>query len=115
MKKLLSIILVIVCIFSIVACGKKEEKPFFVSKVIEISDTTILLEVTNNGNCSINEGGQVVIPLDKIAGVISENKDFVINNYLTVEFNGVVLETYPMQLDEIYVVKVTNEKGQSLE
>lgn len=117
MKKLLTILLCLTIMLTLGACGNKadEDKLYFIAKVIELKEETMLIEVTDKGNCGVGVGNQVTVSTEKIAGAIADDSATVTNNYLYIEFDGTIMESYPLQLGEIYRIDITNEKGESIE
>lgn len=117
MKKSLALILALIFILSITGCGSDKggsadnKAAFFIAKVIEINDSYMLVEVTDKGNCGISDGGRVSVSTDKISGLLENDPSFVKDNYIRVEFDGTVMETYPEQLGEIFKIDVVDEKG----
>lgn len=125
MKKFLSILLVIVFVLSLASCDNKmngnktdiknEESIYFNAKVVELTGDTMLVEVTDKGNCGVQVDNLVVVSTEKIAEIIAENPTKVTDNYVRVEFNGDVMESYPLQLGEIYNIQIINEDGTPIE
>lgn len=121
MKKSFALILALIFILSITGCssnkgGSADNKTaFFIAKAIEINDSYMLVEVTDKGNCGISDGGRVSVSTDKISGLLANDPSFVKDNYIRVEFDGTVMETYPEQLGEIFKIDVVDEKGISVE
>ena len=117
MKKiLLAYLLISNCL--LVACSRQPENHFyFIAKVVDLRETTILVEVTHSGNRGGNIiGYQVTIPTNKnIAEILVDNPTMILDNYLRLEFDGVFLESSPAQLHQIYKVEITNENGEVLE
>ena len=121
MKKSMALVLALICIFGLVGChsGKgglaDKKEAYFVAKVLEIKDTTMLVEVTDKGNCGVSNGSQVSVSTEKIADLLASDPSFVKDNYIRVEFDGTVMETFPEQLGEIFKIDVTDKNGVSVE
>lgn len=72
MRKYIAIILALICMFSLVSCGQKEDLKqgdydmtyFFVAKVTEVHDDYLLLEVFDTGNTRISMGAAVEVSTD---------------------------------------------------
>ena len=60
-------------------------------------------------------GNQAILSNEKIAGVIADNSSSVTDNYIRVEFDGVIMESYPLQLGEIFKIDITNADGVPIE
>ena len=96
MKKYLVLFLVILCIFSLVACGKAEQEGppyYFIGEVMEIyeSEGTFLVKATDYCNYEFNS--DYVIIHESALG-----PRYAIGDSLKIKFNGVFLETDPPQL-----------------
>ena len=96
MRKYFALFLVILCIFSLVACNKAEsEGPpyYFIGEVTEIyeSEGTFLVKVTDY--CNYNFNSEYVIIHESTLG-----PRYAIGDSLKIKFNGVFLETDPPQL-----------------
>lgn len=113
MKRSAAFILTLLCLFTLSACSS--EKAFFIAKVLEIGDSTILIEVTDKGNCGVSIGDQIRFSSEKLGGVLENDSSIVTENYLRVEFNGEIMETYPLKLGEIFSIDITDSKGDSIE
>ncbi len=113
MKSSAAFILTLLCLFGISGCGSKEA--FFIAKVLEIGDSTLLVEVTDKGNCGVSVGEQIRFSSEKLGGVLENDSSIVTENYLRVEFNGEIMETYPLKLGEIFSIDITDADGASIE
>lgn len=129
MKKFLAIFLVLVCILTFGACAKKDnsnnensndvklekavtgDEIYFMAKVVEMYEITMLVEVTDKGNSSVAVGDRIVISTEKILTALADNYVETTDNYLCIEFDGTVMETSPLQLGTIHEINVTNEDG----
>ena len=112
MKKCFSLILVILCVVGMAACGAKESEgpPFyFIGEVTEIydSENKFLLKVTDYCNYKFNS--EYVI-IHETANCPS----YTIGDYFLIEFNGAFLESNPPQLKNAIVAK-TDSEGNILE
>ena len=121
MKRFLSLALVLICVLGLIACNSDKDisidgdGTFFVAKVLEIREKTILVKVTHKGNSGMSVGNQAILSNEKIAGVIADNSSSVTDNYIRVEFDGVIMESYPLQLGEIFKIDITNADGVPIE
>jgi len=117
MKKFLAILLTFVCLLTLGACGAKDDEGqlYFIAKVVELNEETMLIEITDKGNSNLELGTQASVSTEKVAGVTANNPEIVTNNYLRIEFDGTVMETAPVQLGEIFKIDITNENGESIE
>lgn len=84
---------------------------FFVAKVTELKEETMLVEVVNKGNCGPIEGNQVCVSTDKILELLHSDTSFVTDNYVRIEFDGDFTKSNPSRLGEIYRIDVTDIDG----
>ena len=115
MRKIIAIFLVLVMIISLVACSKDDEKKntdtyetnegeyCFVAKVLERNESSLCLEITEPKNSNILEGTQAIISIK------SEYPDCKKGDYVTVVFDGVVQESYPLQIPNVYSVTLADK------
>lgn len=121
MKRLIALVLVLICVIALVGCNSDKDisvdgtSPFFIAKVVEIREKTMLVKVTHEGNTGMSVESKVSISTEKIAGVIADDRLSVTDNYLRIEFDGVIMESYPLQLGEIFKIVVTNANGVPIE
>ena len=120
MKKITAIIMLLTCLMTLTACRNSGQFPdngnaYFIAKVSELRGNTMLVEVTDKGNCGIQVGDPISISTEKIVGVIASDPKTVTNNYLRIEFDGNIMETYPLRLGEIFRIDITNKDGFSIE
>ena len=122
MKKCLALLLILVCLFSLVACqnGNNEENkgnegndilnPHFTGKVVEVYDGGCLLEVTDKGNWNFSIGDKVEVHTD-----IENCPEYSVDDYLRISFDGLVAESYPPQIHGVTIVSKTDNTGNSIE
>lgn len=75
MKKYILLVLALVCVAGLVACGQQEDlqqgdggmQYFFTAKVIEVDETYLLLEVFDIGNTNLTEGTEVEVSTEVVA------------------------------------------------
>jgi len=96
MRKYFALFLVILCIFSLVACNKAEsEGPpyYFIGEVTEIyeADGKFLVKVIDYCNYKFNSDYVIIHEA-------ADGPDYTIGDRFRIEFNGVFLETAPPQL-----------------
>ena len=103
MKKLLAIMFIIVCLFTLIACNSDDEQdilnPYFTGKVIEIYEKRCLVEVTDTGNGNFTIGDKVVVNTD-----IKNRPQFDIGDYITISFDGKVALSYPPQVLRVFQI-----------
>ncbi len=113
MKKLFIIVLALVCVLTLAGCSNRSmndiiaNAPSITGIVKDTGEKAILIE---------NEAGEYWVSLDV------ENKDsvthFNIGDEVVVYFDGLVAESYPMQINTVYAItlktpadKTENEKS----
>lgn len=99
MKKLIALVLALVCVLSLVGCNNRsmnyiiENEPSIMGIVKETNDKSILIE---------NDNGEYWVSLNV------ENKDsmthFSIGDEVVVYYDGNIAESYPMQINTVYAI-----------
>ena len=75
MKKLIALVLALVCVLSLVGCNQKEDlqqggkkmQYFFTAKVVEIHEEYLLLEVFDIGNTNLSDRATVEVSTEVVA------------------------------------------------
>ena len=75
MKKLIALVLVLVCVLGLVGCNQKEDlqqgdnnmQYFFTAKVVEVHEEYLLLEVFDIGNTNLSDGATVEVSTEVVA------------------------------------------------
>ena len=118
MKKLVVLVLTLVCVIGLCACNSNKDihfdetnVAFFVAKVTEVYDNYLLTEVTDKGNSSFTLGTIVEVSITVTSADGCPN--FVAGEYARIEFDGVVLEKNPPTLGEVFKIYKTDERGLS--
>ena len=106
MKKLIALVLALVCVLSLVGCNNAEGNEVmedFIGIVTNINDdnTSYLVEVTDSGSSSLKVGDRVIV---QIAGGSSVENS--VNDYIKVEFNGVVEELVAVSMADKRIQRV---------
>ena len=113
MKKLIALILALVCVLSLVGCNTKSMDYIIAN---EPNITGIVKTITNDSFLIENDNGEYWVSL-KV-----ENKDsfthFGIGDEVTVYYDGNIAESYPMQINTVYAItlktpadRAENDKG----
>ena len=99
MKKLIALVLALVCILTLAGCDRKsmnyiiQNEPSITGLVKDTGDNAILIE---------NGDGEYWVSLNV------ENKDsmthFTIGDEVVVYFDGNIAESYPMQISRVYAI-----------
>ena len=119
MKKCLALLLTLVCLVALVACNTNSDeqsqnnaKPaYFVGKVTKTLENACLVEVTDEGNYGrLAVGTAVEVPTN-----IENCPDYAVGDYLRIEFDGTVAESYPPQVLHVLAIDKTDNTGNSIE
>lgn len=112
MKKLIALVLAIICVLGLCACNSKKDIPFddtdvfFVGKVTEVDDTYLLIEVSDKGNTSFSLGTIVEVSLvGKTSWPLPALGDTV-----KVFYSGEIQETNPARITEVHRVEIEASK-----
>ena len=99
MKKLIALVLALVCVLSLVACNNRNMNDIIAN---EPNITGIVRKITNDAFLMENETGEYIVSLDV------ENKDsmthFSIGDEVVVYYDGNIAESYPMQINTVYAI-----------
>ena len=113
MKKLIALVLALVCVLSLVGCNNRSMN-YIISN--EPSITGVVKETNENAILIENDDGEYWVSLDV------ENKDsvtnFNIDDEVVVYYDGNIAESYPMQINTVYAItlktpadRAENDKG----
>ena len=99
MKKLIALVLALICVLGMVGCNNRSmnyiisNEPSITGTVKETNENAILIE---------NDNGEYLVSLNV------ENKDSVTNfnigDEVVVYYDGNVAESYPMQINTVYAI-----------
>ena len=99
MKKLIALVLALVCVLAMVGCNNRSMN-YIISN--EPSITGIVKETNENAILIENDNGEYLVSLNV------ENKDSVTNfnigDEVVVYYDGNVAESYPMQINTVYAI-----------
>ena len=117
MKRITAVLLTMLCVLAFAACisgdGSKDTdtaQPCFTGKVLEKYEKSCLLEVTDKGDQSLAVGDIVTVNTD-----IENCPEYAVGDHLTITFDGMLAESYPMQIHRVYSVAVTDSAENSTE
>ena len=105
MKKILSFLLAILCLFALCACKGEEhaDECTFQATVLEVHDTYLLVEPAE-GAWERSSADKIEVSLqDKTSWPIPQVGDTV-----NVFYNGELMETYPARVGKVYRVEIVN-------
>ena len=99
MKKLIALVLTLVCVFGMIGCNNRSMN-YIISN--EPSITGIVKETNENAILIENDNGEYWVSLNV------ENKDSVTNfnigDEVVVYYDGNIAESYPMQINTVYAI-----------
>ena len=99
MKKLVALVLLVICVMTLMGCNKRSMNYIIQN---EPNITGIVKSITNESFLMENETGEYWVSL-KV-----ENKDsmthFSIGDEVVVYFDGNIAESYPMQINTVYAI-----------
>lgn len=119
MKKLIALVLTLVCVLGLVSCSKTNElqqgdnnmQYFFSAKVIEVDEAYLLLEVFDTGNSNlskVSKGAKIEVSTDTVSA--DGCPEFVIGEYARVLMARNTDNNPPGRLEAFSICK-TDETG----
>ena len=121
MKKIMLIFTVIMLVTTFIACENTgiptdttdahEQSAFFAAKVITPGENSILIEITDAGNSNISLGSEAWI---SSYDVNIDYSTYATGDYVHVEFDGTVMESYPLQINSVTYISLTDSTGKSI-
>lgn len=116
MKKLIALVLTLVCVLGLVSCSKTNElqqgdnnmQYFFSAKVIEVDEAYLLLEVFDTGNSNLSEGAKIEVSTDTVSA--DGCPELVIGEYARVLMARNTDNNPPGRLEAFSICK-TDETG----
>ena len=103
MKKLVAVLLCVLVVLSLAACGTKDEPSdvadevvMFKATVMEVTDSTMLVTPVD-GSVELNSADLFSIPLD----MIFDDSTPTVGAVYCIEYNGMIDEMYPATLGGI--------------
>ena len=112
MKKVLSIVLVLVMVLAFAGCGKEEKAEqvnsdrYFDAEVLEIYEKYILVKPIDGENISYDNGNASVSTV--IQGT-NELPKLEVGMEIRIMFGGQVMETDPVQIDTVFAIYPLDE------
>lgn len=105
MKKLIALMLVFSCVICLVACDNKSGKDFdkvedkyqFDATILEIHDNHFLVEPCAGMN-ELKSSDKIVVSTQNADKAI----DWKVGDLVLITYDGVILETYPAKLNQVY-------------
>ncbi|MBE6589968.1 MAG: hypothetical protein E7643_07295 [Ruminococcaceae bacterium] len=105
MKKFSTILLAVMCLFILSSCDTNDstENAYLSGKVLTVYEGSCLLEVTDKGNTGF-ASGEVALINTNVEGC----PIYAVGDFLKVEFDGTVAESYPPQILTVFSVEKTD-------
>lgn len=103
MKKILSFLLAILCLFALCACKEEEhtDECTFQATVLEVHQTYLLVEPAE-GSWERSSADQITISLQEKTSWPTPQVGDVVNVF----YNGELMETYPAHIGKLYRVEI---------
>ena len=105
MKKLIAFVLALVCVLSLAGCNTEDNEVMedFVGIVTNISNgnTAYIAEVTDSGSSTLKVGERVIVQIAD-----GRNVEHSVDDYIKVEFNGVVEEVVAVSMADKRIPRV---------
>ena len=105
MKKLIAIVLALVCVLGLVGCNNAEGNEVmedFTGIVTDVNDDTgYLVEVTDSGSSTLKVGDRVIVLIPD-----GSNVEHSVDDYIKVEFNGVVEDLVAVSIADKRIPRV---------
>lgn len=87
-----------------------QHKPKFTGTVVEINDDTSILVKVNKNESIIKSSDKILVSLDvKMSDVSVSGGAFHIGDEVSVYYDGVIAESYPAQINEVYAIFLERE------
>ena len=101
MKKLLALVMVLVCVLALVGCNKQKSNE---NDTTPNPDTYIVMEVTESNLlvAEIDEDGKAIEAKQYSVPNEFHSSNIAVGDRIKIEHNGEILETFPMQFGRIF-------------
>ena len=97
--------LILVLVLSAVGCAQQEEpinqESTFQASILEIGDGYFLVE-PQEGSPEKQSADQILVPSEPMDSALAPE----VGDLIVITYNGVILESYPGQLSEVYRIEV---------
>lgn len=97
---------------SVTTTERQETEVYFVAKVVEPGEETLLVEITEAGNSHISLGSQAWISSHEESNV--SYSGYAAGDYVRICFDGMVMETYPLQINSVTYISLTDSTGNEI-
>ena len=105
MKKLIALVLALVCVLALVGCNKQND-------ISQNTDTYIVMEVTESSLlvAEIGEDGKAVEAKQYSVPNAFHSSNIVVGDRIKIEHNGQILVTFPMQFGRIFSMEYQDKQ-----
>ncbi len=103
MKRIFTLILSLLCLFTVGGCGKSEKTngdAYFTGKVIEILEDRCLVEVTDIGNQNFTVGEKIFVGTN-----FKGCPKIALDERIKVQFDGCMALSYPPLVFRVYKIE----------
>ena len=97
---------------SVTTTEQQGTERYFVAKVVNTSEESLLVEITDTGTSYIPLGNQAWISSPQESNV--SYVGYAKGDYVRVTFGGLVMETYPLQIDSVTSISLTDKTGMNI-
>ena len=112
MKRLLPLILALACMLSLSACGGEPGgQAYFNATVLAVNEGSAELECTDKLTSGISAGERFTISTDTASS--GGAPELAVGDAVRVVFDGLIMESYPIQLGTIFAIYLLDENGGS--
>ena len=97
---------------SLAGCGEEKTAPgedggaYFIGEVAGVSNSTVLVKVTDGGNSGISKGSEAEVSVGDTDG---DFPAYEIGDTVRVSFDGEVMETFPLRIKSVSEIVVTEK------
>ena len=91
-------------------CIQVEEKVILQAKLLHIEDEHFIVEPVE-GSPELNSASRIMVPMRNMA----PSPEPVVGDILQIEYDGILQETYPARITNVYHISVTHRTGEAYE
>lgn len=97
---------------SVITSEQQGAERYFVAQVVNTNEGSLLVEIINEGTSYISLGNQAWISSPKESNV--SYAGYAEGDYVRVTFDGLVMETYPLQINSVTSISLTDKMGMTI-
>lgn len=112
MKRWLSILAVLGCIVALSGCKNENEngQAYFNAKVLEVNKEAVNVKCIEAFNSGISVAEELSITKEVVSA--GGTPELNVDDNIRVVFNGVVMESNPLQIGTVYAIYLLDENGE---